>query len=121
VVDANDGRKVWIRPGAFRDEDAYPQAEVRALYSRTEGSIGVVLAILESGDGVTRNGELDERKMREEYEVWRPLRVADKPIALANERLLERDEAAALHFLRLDLLDALPESYDELPERERER
>ena len=31
VVDANDGRKVWIRPGAFRDEDVYPQAEIRSL------------------------------------------------------------------------------------------
>jgi hypothetical protein len=117
VEEASDGRRVWIRPDAYRDEDGHSRAEVRELYSRTDGAIWATLAVLEGGEGGTLKGALDERRLREDYDAWRPLRVEQKPVSLANERLLEFATVAAQHFY--PHLDELPTDFDELPEHRR--
>lgn len=117
-VDVGGGRKVWIRPEAYRDEEGYPQAEVRERYSRTDGAIWAMLAVLEGGEGVAREGGL-ERTLREDYEAGRPMRVADEPLNPANERLLECAEAVALHF-HPDL-DTVLEDLDALPDPQRRK
>jgi hypothetical protein len=63
-----------------------------------------MLAVLEGGGGITREGDL-ERTLREDYEAWRPLRVEDEPLNSANDRLLTCAEAAAYeHYTELDTL-----------------
>jgi len=100
LVDASDGRKVWIRPDAYRDEEGHLLAEVREHYSRTDGAIWAALAVLEGGEGIEREGGL-ERTLLEDYEAWRPI-VQDEDEGEAlnpdNERLLECATAAAYSY-----------------------
>jgi hypothetical protein len=97
LVEASDGRKVWIRPDAYHDEENHLRAEVREHYSRTDGAIWAALAVFEGGEGVMHKGGL-ERTLREDYEVWQPTSVEDETLNPANERLLECATAAAYSY-----------------------
>jgi hypothetical protein len=78
LVEASDGRKVWIKPGAYRDEEGHLRMEVREHYARTDGAIWAMVAVLEGGEGITREGNL-ERTLQEDYKARRPLQAADEP------------------------------------------
>lgn len=106
LVEASDGRKVWIRPGAYRDEEGHLRTEVREHYSRTDGAIWAMLAVLEGGEGTAGERRL-KRALREDYEILHALRNSKEPAEPANERLLMLAEATARH-LDPDL-DSLPE------------
>ena len=93
-VDVGNGQMVWIRPGAYIDEDGLPRAEVRERPARTDLAVFGALAALEGGE------EQDEGWLRADYERIFEGRAGDVPLGsekallLAMELLKHRDSAA---------------------------
>jgi hypothetical protein len=100
AVDAGDGQTVWIKPGAYRDDEGHPRTEVREKPARTDLAIMGALAAMEGG-------EPDPQRLRTEYErLWQgraPEREhgfepvpaeSEKALILAHALLENRDPVA---------------------------
>lgn len=109
LANAGSGQMVWIKLGAYRDDDGHLRAEVRERPARTDLAILGALAALE-GD------EPDAPRLRADYErLWmgRERERSDgfSPVPTENERAL------LLAKMLLEHRDSL--ILDQLPEQER--
>lgn len=98
-AEASDGRKVWIRPGAYHDDDGDPMAEVRERSGRTDGAILAMLAVLEGGEGAELfdpEGERLHTCAREMAQHYHPEPLPDEERRKVIEEFAKRIAAVAL-------------------------
>lgn len=110
AVDVGGGQTVMIRPGAYRDEDGYPQAEVREKHGRTDLAILGAVAAFEGGL------EYDEGRLRADYQRLFEGREPDPGAAFAA---VTTENEKSLLLARALLVDRDPATFAGMSEMER--